>query len=83
MIVTSEAISSSVSDVPAEISTQAGKAGASAVTLALPAGIDVPIIMVTGNNDTASIARAYEVGATDFISKPVLWATLPQRIEFI
>jgi hypothetical protein len=29
-----------VSDVPAEISTQAGKAGAIAVTLALPAGID-------------------------------------------
>jgi diguanylate cyclase (GGDEF)-like protein len=46
-------------------------------------GIDIPIVMVTGKHDTASIARAYEVGATDFINKPVLWATLPHRIEFI
>jgi diguanylate cyclase (GGDEF)-like protein len=50
---------------------------------AAPAGIDVPIIMVTGNNDTESIARAYEVGATDFINKPVLWPTLPHRVEFM
>jgi diguanylate cyclase (GGDEF)-like protein len=46
-------------------------------------GIDIPIVMVTGKHDTASIARAYEVGATDFINKPVLWATLPHRLEFI
>jgi diguanylate cyclase (GGDEF)-like protein len=46
-------------------------------------GIDIPVVMVTGKHDTASIARAYEVGATDFINKPVLWATLPHRIEFI
>src|SRR5580704_3910645 len=46
-------------------------------------GYDVPIVMVTGHDDTASIAQAYEVGATDFIHKPVLWATLPHRIGFI
>jgi diguanylate cyclase (GGDEF)-like protein len=46
-------------------------------------GIDIPIVMVTGKHDTASIARAYEVGATDFINKPVLWGTLPHRLEFI
>jgi len=45
--------------------------------------VDLPIIMVTGMNDTESIARAYQVGATDFINKPVLWPTLPQRVEFI
>jgi len=50
---------------------------------ALPAGIDLPIIMVTGNNDTDSIARAYEVGATDFINKPVVWPTLPHRAGFV
>ena len=49
----------------------------------LPDGIDIPVVMVTGKNDTASIARAYEVGATDFINKPVLWGTLAHRIEFI
>ncbi len=46
-------------------------------------GIELPIVMVTGHNDTRSIAQAYEVGATDFIHKPVLWPTLPHRIGFI
>jgi len=46
-------------------------------------GADIPIVMVTGHNDTESIERAFMVGATDFILKPVLWQTLPQRIEFI
>jgi diguanylate cyclase (GGDEF)-like protein len=46
-------------------------------------GSDIPIVMVTGHNDTESIERAFMVGATDFILKPVLWQTLPQRIEFI
>jgi diguanylate cyclase (GGDEF)-like protein len=44
---------------------------------------DIPIVMVTGHNDTDSIERAFKAGATDFIPKPVLWQTLPQRIEFI
>jgi diguanylate cyclase (GGDEF)-like protein len=47
------------------------------------AGADVPIIMVTGHDDTASISRAYQAGATDFIHKPILWPTLPHRIGFI
>src|SRR5580658_1805718 len=46
-------------------------------------GTDVPIVMVTGHSDTESLERACLVGATDFILKPVLWPTLPQRIEFI
>jgi diguanylate cyclase (GGDEF)-like protein len=46
-------------------------------------GLDVPIVMVTGHDDTASIAQAYQVGATDFIHKPVLWPTLAHRIGFI
>src|SRR4051794_23054302 len=32
---------------------------------------NVPILMATGLDDLDSIARAYEVGATDFISKPL------------
>jgi diguanylate cyclase (GGDEF)-like protein len=46
-------------------------------------GIDVPIVMVTGHDDTESIAQAYQAGATDFIHKPVLWPTLPHRVGFI
>ena len=50
---------------------------------ALSPGFEVPIVMVTGHDDTDSISRAYESGATDFIHKPVLWPTLPPRIGFI
>jgi diguanylate cyclase (GGDEF)-like protein len=46
-------------------------------------GADVPIIMVTGHDDTKSIAQAYQAGATDFIHKPVLWPTLPHRVGFM
>jgi diguanylate cyclase (GGDEF)-like protein/PAS domain S-box-containing protein len=49
----------------------------------LASGRDVPIVMVTGHNDTESIARAYDAGATDFIHKPVLWPTLPHRVGFM
>ena len=43
----------------------------------------VPIIMVTGHEDAAAIGHAFEAGATDFISKPVNWALLPRRLEYI
>jgi predicted signal transduction protein with EAL and GGDEF domain/FixJ family two-component response regulator len=49
---------------------------------ALSSGADVPVVMVTGHDDTKSIAQAYEAGATDFIHKPVLWPTLPHRVGF-
>jgi predicted signal transduction protein with EAL and GGDEF domain/DNA-binding response OmpR family regulator len=50
---------------------------------AMATGGDVPIVMVTGHDDTESIAHAYEAGATDFIHKPVLWPTLPHRVGFM
>ena len=43
----------------------------------------VPIVMVTGHEDSAAITRAFEAGATDFISKPVNWALLPRRLAYI
>src|SRR5882757_10848067 len=43
----------------------------------------VPIVMVTGHEDATAINLAFEAGATDFISKPVNWALLPRRIEYI
>ena len=43
----------------------------------------VPIVMVTGHEDSAAIKLAFEAGATDFISKPVNWALLPHRLEYI
>ena len=49
----------------------------------LPGGADLPIVMVTGCDDTASIDQAYEAGATDFIVKPVNWALLTHRIRYV
>jgi diguanylate cyclase len=43
----------------------------------------VPIVMVTGHEDAVAVGRAFEAGATDFIAKPVNWALLPRRLEYI
>ncbi len=43
----------------------------------------LPVVMITGHNDAASITRAYEAGATDFIAKPVNWTLLPHRLRYI
>lgn len=44
---------------------------------------DVPIVMVTGHDDSEAVRAAFEAGATDFVSKPVNWALLPRRLEYI
>jgi diguanylate cyclase (GGDEF)-like protein len=49
----------------------------------LPGGADLPIVMVTGCDDTVSIDRAYEAGATDFVVKPVNWTLLAHRIRYV
>ena len=46
-------------------------------------GQHVPIVMMTGLDDEASIQRAYEVGATDFITKPINPPILVHRIRYI
>ncbi|MCB1960908.1 MAG: EAL domain-containing protein [Rhodocyclaceae bacterium] len=45
-------------------------------------GARVPIIMLTGLEDTASIETAYDSGATDFISKPINWTLLRHRVRY-
>jgi diguanylate cyclase (GGDEF)-like protein len=42
-----------------------------------------PIVMVTGHEDSTAITLAFDAGATDFVSKPVNWALLPRRLEYI
>ena len=49
----------------------------------LPGGADLPIVMVTGRDDTASIDQAYEAGATDFVVKPINWPLLVHRIRYV
>ncbi len=46
-------------------------------------GRDVPIVMVTAHEDTASIDEAYEAGATDFIVKPINWPLLKHRLRYV
>ena len=48
-----------------------------------PAFAHVPIVMMTGLEDLASVDHSYGVGATDFITKPVNWTLLQHRARFI
>ena len=48
-----------------------------------PAGKLLPIVMVTGYDDDASVNRAYEAGATDFIPKPISCAQIGHRIRYL
>jgi signal transduction histidine kinase len=50
---------------------------------AMPAGRNTPILMATGLDDVESIERAYRVGATDFITKPISCPVLPHRIRYM
>lgn len=46
-------------------------------------GDALPIVMVTGMDDTASIEAAFEAGATDFIAKPISWPLLGHRVRYV
>jgi diguanylate cyclase (GGDEF)-like protein/PAS domain S-box-containing protein len=49
----------------------------------IPGGEDIPIVMVTGLDDEDSASQAFEAGATDFITKPLNWVMLGQRIRYV
>jgi diguanylate cyclase (GGDEF)-like protein len=49
----------------------------------LPFGKRVPILMATGFNDMSSVNRAYDAGATDFVTKPFNWKVLGQRLRYM
>lgn len=46
-------------------------------------GWEIPILMVTGLDDLPSIKAAFEVGATDYIIKPVNYLQLPHRLHYL
>ena len=48
-----------------------------------PASQFVPILQATGLDDVASIEKAYEAGATDFIGKPLKWPILKHRVRYV
>ncbi len=48
-----------------------------------PGGEYLPILMITGLEDLESITRAYDEGATDFLTKPINYLTLPFRVRYM
>lgn len=40
-----------------------------------------PVLMITGLNDQESVDRAFAVGATDYVVKPIHFAVLRQRVR--
>jgi PAS domain S-box-containing protein len=45
--------------------------------------INTSIVMVTGLDDSESIEKAFKLGATAFISKPINWITFPHDIRYL
>ncbi|MDE2628349.1 MAG: EAL domain-containing protein [Burkholderiales bacterium] len=50
---------------------------------ALPGFESLPVLMLTGLDDDASITRAYEAGATDFFVKSTQWSLLAGRLRYL
>ncbi|MBF2015620.1 MAG: PleD family two-component system response regulator [Rivularia sp. T60_A2020_040] len=40
-----------------------------------------PILMITGLDDPESVNRAFGAGASDYVTKPIHWAVLRQRVR--
>ena len=49
----------------------------------LPSGEHTPILMVTGLEDVESINKAFDVGATDFVTKPINWTIMSHRVRYM
>lgn len=48
---------------------------------ALPGGDRTPLLMITSLDDQNSVDQAFAAGATDYITKPIHWAVLRQRVR--
>jgi DNA-binding response OmpR family regulator len=44
---------------------------------------DLPVVIITGREDIASIDRAYMVGATSFVTKPIKWRQLSYQLRYV
>jgi len=49
----------------------------------MPGGDCTPVLMITGLEDQVSVDRAFEAGAVDYVTKPIHWAVLRQRVRRI
>ncbi|WP_413702223.1 EAL domain-containing protein [Psychromonas sp. KJ10-10] len=44
---------------------------------------NVPVVMITGMDDTESIEKAYRLGATDFVAKPINWSLIRHHLRYV
>ena len=47
----------------------------------LPGGKHTPVLMITGLDDQQSVDQAFASGAADYVTKPIHWAVLRQRVR--
>jgi signal transduction histidine kinase len=48
-----------------------------------PRSVDLPVIVATGHNDRSSIEKAYELGASSFVTKPMNWPQFAHHALFV
>ena len=45
--------------------------------------LNLPVIMVTAHHDDESVDRSYAAGADEFITKPIHWVALRNRVRYL
>ena len=48
-----------------------------------PETMNIPVLMITGLEDHESIEKAYDVGATNFFTKPINCTLLPHHVKYM
>jgi CheY-like chemotaxis protein len=48
-----------------------------------PSLVDLPVLVITGNDDAASIECAFDHGATSFLVKPLNWLLFIHHVQFV
>ncbi|MBW3558686.1 MAG: response regulator [Proteobacteria bacterium] len=48
-----------------------------------PRTAHLPVVVCTGREDIAAIDRAFECGATGFVTKPINWRLLSYQVRFV
>ncbi|MDM8545791.1 PAS domain S-box protein [Candidatus Venteria ishoeyi] len=48
-----------------------------------PESAEIPVIMLTSLNDEESVDKAFDSGAVEYITKPINWAVLRNRISLL
>lgn len=44
---------------------------------------NIPVVVVTGREDSVGIRQAFDVGASDFLTKPIVWNLFSNRVNYV